>query len=183
MSHWFNCDDRYGTIAKWLHWSMALCFIVMLIMGNYFNAFPKEFRPLIYQLHKSTGLLLLALVIVRMFWRALNQQPHIPAEYGRIIRWAGLLAHGALYGLMVAMPLSGWLFANPKRPLMFFNWFEVPHLTSIDQTALRRLAYDAHGLLANACIVLIGVHIAAGLFHHFILKDNILTRMLPQCKP
>lgn len=180
MNHWFNHPDCYGTISKAFHWSMALCIIAMLIMGDYFNSFPKDIRPLMYNIHKSTGLFLLALVVLRIIWRVLNKQPHIPLEYGHIIRWSGLMAHAALYALMIAMPLSGWLFANPKHPLMVFGWFEFPHLTAIDQTALRRLAYDAHGLLANAFIIMIGLHVAAALFHHFILKDTILKRMISQ---
>ena len=177
-----NSKDTYGSVAKFLHWTIAFLIIMMLIMGNIFNEFPKEIRPDVYMFHKSTGILILALVAFRIFWRVTNLQPELPAGYDKKIVVGAKFAHLALYALMIAIPLSGWLFASPKYPFSFYGLFDIPHLTGPDDKNIRNLANDAHEFFANGLIALIMLHLAAAIYHHRILKDNVLTRMLPSCR-
>jgi cytochrome b561 len=181
MSRWQNSDESYSTVAKFLHWTIAILIILMLIMGNSFDLFPVNIRPQIYMLHKSAGLLILALVVLRIVWRLAHKQPSIPEGYSRAIHLGAKAGHYALYVLMFTMPFSGWLFANPKYPLDFFGLFPVPHITNPEDADLRKLAKNIHGVFANLFIVVISAHVLAALYHHYVLKDNILTRMLPSC--
>jgi cytochrome b561 len=160
---------------------IGILIILMLIMGNIFNEFPKDLRPNVYMVHKATGILILALVAGRIFWRIINVQPKLPAGTSKLIHLGASAGHIALYILMIAMPLSGWLFMTGKYPLTFYGLFDVPMLTSPEDKDIRKLARELHEPLANILIAIISVHVLAALYHHRILKDNVLTRMLPSC--
>lgn len=181
MSNLRNSEDTYGTVAKFFHWSIGILIILMLIMGNIFNEFPKDLRPTVYMVHKSTGILILALVMLRIFWRIINAQPKLPEGTSKLVHLGANAGHIALYILMVAMPLSGWLFMTGKYPLTFYGLFDVPILTGSDDKDIRKLAKEAHEVVANLLIIVVSLHVVAALYHHYFLKDNVLKRILPSC--
>ncbi|KIQ97893.1 Cytochrome B561 [Lysobacter sp. A03] len=133
-----------------------------------------------FNLHKSLGLTVLALAVVRLAWRLYAGAP-IPMA--SIPRWQLLLArvtHWLLYGLIIAMPLSGWLFdsASGLRPLRWFELFQVPKLIA-PNTGVREIARDAHGWIFWVLVLLILMHAGAALYHHYFVGDGTLRRMLP----
>ncbi len=133
----------------------------------------------IYGLHKSFGLMVLLLVVLRLGWKLMNPQPLLPESMRRIEKFAAHAGHWALYGLMFAMPLSGWLMTSAKGyPASMFGLFVLPDLIPAD----RELGHDleeVHEMIAYAIIGMVSLHAAAAFLHHFVHKDNVLRRMLP----
>ena len=180
MTNLRNSNEEYGCLAKLFHWVIALLIIFMLVLGNFLSDLPKDMMANGYMVHKSIGVLILALVFVRFVWRLVNKQPELDVSYSKWIKLGAKLGHVALYGLMFAMPISGWIFgASAEHPLSFFNLFELPIVT--DDKEIRGLAKDTHDLLANAFLYVLSLHIVAAFYHHYFLKDNVLRRMLPSC--
>ncbi len=182
-----NTPTGYGFVAIGFHWIMAALLVGLIVMGKYMHGLPladPDKFPL-YQLHKSLGLTVLALVFARLLWRFANPAPVLPPL---MPLWQKLAAHGthiALYGLMLLIPLSGWwmVSASPLGiPTLFFSLFTVPHLpvpTFLgDAPALEGLLKEAHELLGNLLIVVVIAHVAAALKHHFFDRDDTLARMV-----
>jgi len=172
-----NTYERFGIIAILLHWIMAILIIGMLILGIYMTDLPKSLLKLkYYGWHKEFGLLVLALVIIRLSWRLLNVTPALSLPL-----WEKLGAHAshyALYIFMFAMPLTGWIMTSAAGlPPSFFGLFVLPPITQPNQE-VRELFQQIHGWLAYALIAFITLHVLAALKHHFINKDNILRRIL-----
>ena len=174
--------DRWGTTSQLLHWTIAVLILsigaVGLVMGELPRS-PKWFW--VYTLHKSLGLTVLALVLVRIAWRLYAGAP--PPVEGTP-RWQARLAsltHGAIYVLILAMPLSGWLYdsASGLRPFRWFGLAEVPKL-SPPHEALADAMHETHELLFWVLIALVIGHAGAALYHHFVRRDATLARMLPR---
>ena len=174
--------DRWGATSQLLHWTIAVLILsigaVGLVMGELPRS-PKWFW--VYTLHKSLGLTVLALVLVRIAWRLYAGAP--PPVEGTP-RWQARLAsltHGAIYVLILAMPLSGWLYdsASGLRPFRWFGLAEVPKL-SPPHEALADAMHETHELLFWVLIALVIGHAGAALFHHFVRRDATLARMLPR---
>ena len=174
--------DRWGATSQLLHWTIAGLILsigaVGLVMGELPRS-PKWFW--VYTLHKSLGLTVLALVLVRIAWRLYAGAP--PPVEGTP-RWQARLAsltHGAIYVLILAMPLSGWLYdsASGLRPFRWFGLAEVPKL-SPPHEALADAMHETHELLFWVLIALVIGHAGAALYHHFVRRDATLARMLPR---
>ena len=174
--------DRWGATSQLLHWTIAVLILsigaVGLVMGELPRS-PKWFW--VYTLHKSLGLTVLALVLVRIAWRLYAGAP--PPVEGTP-RWQARLAsltHGAIYVLILAMPLSGWLYdsASGLRPFRWFGLAEVPKL-SPPHEALADAMHETHELLVWVLIALVIGHAGAALYHHFVRRDATLARMLPR---
>lgn len=179
---------RYNAIAKALHWLMAIAIIALIVAGKVMTDLspsdPMKFQ--LYQLHKSAGLTILALTLVRIGWRLLHTPPALPASMQPWERYAAGFTHLAFYVLMVAIPMSGWVMTSTSSsgiPTLWFNLFEVPSLpglaSSDEMEDIHESAEEAHELLANLTIVLLLLHIGAALKHHFWNRDDVLRRMLP----
>ena len=174
--------DHWGATSQLLHWTIAVLILsigaVGLVMGELPRS-PKWFW--VYTLHKSLGLTVLALVLVRIAWRLYAGAP--PPVEGTP-RWQSRLAsltHGAIYVLILAMPLSGWLYdsASGLRPFRWFGLAEVPKL-SPPHEALADAMHETHELLFWVLIALVIGHAGAALYHHFVRRDATLARMLPR---
>ena len=183
-----NSPTRYGTVAMTLHWLIALAVITMLVIGKIMadldNDDPNRFT--LIQLHKSTGLTILFLTLLRIGWRLTNAVPPLPATMRTWERWAAYSTHFALYVLLLAIPLSGWTIASSSSlgiPTVWFGLFEVPNLPGIqdapDRKDLHKQAQEMHELLGNLMILLLLLHVGAALKHHFWDRDIVLKRMLP----
>ena len=176
-----NPEDRWGHVSQLLHWSIVVLIVVLgylgLTMTDLANS-PDKIR--LYALHKSLGLTLLALVLLRLFWRvyagAPRPLPGSPAWQERI----ATLTHFALYVLLLAIPISGWIFNSATGfPLQWFGMINLPAIAGRD-AGLRELSATWHEWLFWALVVLALVHAAAAIYHHLFQHDATLARMLPR---
>lgn len=178
--------QRYHLVAMRLHWIIALLLVGNLALGFMLGGIPQELRGQAYMMHKSLGLSVLMLTLVRLLWRILASAPPMESVKG----WEKNLAvavHALIYLLTLAIPFSGWLLvsASGKYPTIFFNLMEWPHLPffmGFAEDARRTLAgniAEAHEKLSFALVALLALHVAAALRHHWFLKDDTLLRMMP----
>jgi cytochrome b561 len=172
---------RYGVVAQVLHWLTAALVFTMFGLGWYMSDLPltdpQKFT--LYQWHKSLGITILALVILRLAWRLGHKAPPWPPTMQPWERLAATAAHWALYGLLMLQPLIGILQSNAANfPIVLFGQIQLPALLGTNE-ALGEQLLAAHHFLASVLATLILIHIAAALRHHFLLKDDILTRMRP----
>lgn len=172
--------DRYSTVAIWFHWTIAALVVANLATGLLHESLLRGTMPV----HKAIGLTVLALTAGRVAWRLAHRPPPLPAHTPAWERGAAHATHWALYLLMVAMPVTGWLMVSgggTRRPLSWFGLFDLPYLP-VGETAGAAGA-NAHGLLGWLMLALVVLHVAAALRHHFVLKDGILPRMAPGFGP
>lgn len=179
-----NSQENWGTVARSLHWLMAALILVQLVLGPI--AEEMRFSPTKLELfvwHKSIGISVLLLVVLRLAWRLGNSPP---AESPGIAPWESRLAklgHAALYLLMFAVPLSGWWISDTSRiPFRWFWTVPLPDLLPADGD-MSELAEDVHEALTRALMVVVAVHVLAALRHHFLLRNATLVRMLGFGRP
>jgi cytochrome b561 len=185
-----NTIDRYGAVAVTLHWLIALLVIGNICLGLYMSDLPRSdpTKFMIFQIHKSIGLTVLVLSILRVAWRLINPVPPLPAGLSAPLRYAAHASHFLLYFLIVFIPLTGWIMVSAS-PLgngtLYFGLFEWPNLplfTGMSRAELRPMHETfetAHVILAWSAIVLVPLHVSAALYHHFWRGDTVLKRMLP----
>ncbi|NOT42748.1 MAG: cytochrome b [Alphaproteobacteria bacterium] len=179
-----NAPTRYGTVAMALHWTIAIAIVSLLIVGKYMNGLPNNDpnKFALYQLHKSFGITVLVLTVVRIIWRVMHPVPALPAGMPAWQRWGAHVSHFGLYALMLAIPLSGWAAASSSSlgiPTMLFGAAELPSLPVGNDRDTHEFYEEAHELLGNLMILLLIVHVVAALKHHFVDRDTVLRRMLP----
>lgn len=169
-----NGLDRYAPGRIVLHWLTAILIVGAWSVVQARGLFPASLRPAIQQIHIATGLLFTGVLVVRLAVRALGKAP--PAEPGLLGRIAGA-THLVLYGLMAAIAIAGLVFAWMSGQSLFglAGYLPAPPVDLV----LRRSVREIHELAANAVLVVAGVHAAAALFHHYVLRDGTLRRMLP----
>jgi cytochrome b561 len=173
--------DRWGSLAKFFHWTIVLLIIVQGTIGLTMVALPKGPGVIpVFSFHKSLGLTIFALALLRLSWRAFDPRPAQPSSMPRWQVTAARAGHALLYVLLFAVPLTGWWFDSVAalRPLYWFGLFEVPHLTGPDKS-LRDLASGAHGFLFWTLFCVAAGHAAIALVHQFVNRDNVLGRMWP----
>jgi cytochrome b561 len=177
MRQFKNTYNRFGLVAKTLHWLIAILIIGMLTVGLYMKSLPKSpIKFQLYDLHKAVGIVVLTLVIVRILWRFINITPALVMPLWE--RIAARASHYLLYIIMLAMPMSGWLMNSAADyPVSFFGLFTLPKLILPNETAYT-IFNTAHTWLAYSLIGLIILHVAAALKHHFWDNDDILRRMI-----
>ncbi|MDI3259738.1 MAG: cytochrome b [Sinobacteraceae bacterium] len=170
--------ERWGAIARALHWLMAIGLLGEGLFGLWMTTLPPSMDKIrLYALHKSIGLTLLALALLRVLWRLVDGRPReLPAPAWQ--RHAAHAVHLVLYALMLALPLSGWWF-NALRgyPLQWFKLFNLPALAAKDE-ARARLAHAVHEYAYWLLLAVLVFHVGAALKHHFIDRDDVLVRML-----
>jgi len=176
-----NTDQRWGAVSQSLHWLTLLLVLALALIGLMMTELPRTPKYFwVYTLHKSLGISVLALLPLRLIWRlwagAPRPLPGTPAWQHAI---AGI-THWLLYVLLLAVPLSGWMYdsASSLRPFRLFGLWEMPKLSAADE-ALAELAHTAHIGLFWLMIALVMAHAAAAFWHHLIQRDATLRRMLP----
>ena len=176
-----NPRDRWGGVSQSLHWLVVVLILatglIGLLMGD-MRASPTKVQ--VYALHKSLGLTILALAVLRLGWRL---AAGAPATLTGTPRWQARLAsvtHWLLYALLLAIPLSGWAFNSAAGyPLQWFGLFNLPALVWRDAD-LRVTVRDLHEALFWSLVAVTVLHAAAALYHHAVLRDATLARMLPR---
>jgi cytochrome b561 len=180
MAHSNNTIESYGIVAQAFHWLVAALVLVQFGLGLFAASLPVSLARLQWlSRHKSLGLAILALMVLRLGWRSMNRPPALPDSIPRWERRAVATTHWLLYMLLVLAPLSGWLHASAAG--LSVNWFglaQVPDLLPRN-TALSELFKQVHRIcVASLALLLVG-HVGAALRHAFVLRDGVLNRMLP----
>ncbi len=170
---------RWGAVARLFHWLTALGVLALIAVGLWMTDLPNGMRKInIYALHKSVGITILGLTVLRLLWRLTDDRPLSPPGQPAWQQRAAQAAHVLLYGLLIAMPLSGWLYNSASGfPLRWFKLANLPHLVEADP-ALKERAHGAHEFGAWLLIALVVLHAAAALKHHFVDRDDTLNAML-----
>ena len=171
---------RYTRTAIALHWLMAMLIFAIFPLGIYMHDLPLSPGKLqLYSYHKWIGVTVFALVLLRLLWRASHTPPPLPYTVPRWQQLASQGVHAALYGLMLAVPVSGWLMSSAKGfKTVWFGVLPLPDLLEKNK-ALGETLSAVHEALAAGFALLILMHIAAALKHHFVERDDVLRRMLP----
>ncbi len=177
---WKNTASRYGTLSISIHWLMLLLFIAVYACIDLRELYPKgsDPREALKTWHFMLGMLVFLLVWLRLAARLSGPTPAIQPAPPHWQQLSANLLHLALYVLMIAMPLTGWLLLSASgKPIPFFG-LELPSLIGPDKE-LAGLIKEVHEFGGTAGYYLIGLHIVAALHHHYIVKDDTLIRMLP----
>ncbi|MES2509098.1 MAG: cytochrome b [Pseudomonadota bacterium] len=181
---------KYTRTAMALHWVIALLISINLVLIWFVNYWPEERVRLVIDTHKSIGITVLGLAIVRLLWRYSHKPPALPTHYKRWEQRASHWAHIALYGVMLLLPISGWLHDSAWKdaathPMQLFGlvpWPRIGWIMNIEP-ATKEMLHDAFGLLHTVASYLLYVlwvaHVGGALKHQFVDKDPELQRMLP----
>lgn len=180
--------SRYGLVAIALHWLIAIGILILIGMGlimDHVSLDPMRVFQL-YQLHKSIGITILLLVCLRVGWRLTHAAPTLPDSVPLRERWMAHMAHLALYGLQLLLPLSGWAMVSASVlgiPTVLFGtvpWPDLPVLATLqNKDPVEAALKGFHHWAAWALAVLIVLHVTAVLRHALILRDSIPGRMRP----
>jgi cytochrome b561 len=185
-----NTTLRYGNVAMTFHWVIALLVIANIGLGLYMGDLPRSdpMKFTIFQIHKSIGLTVLVLSILRVLWRFVNPIPPLPAGMNPALKFGAHAAHFLLYFLIVFIPLTGYIMVsasplgNGTSYFGLFDWPNLPLFTGMTREQLHPIHEtweDIHVYLAWSAIVLIPIHILAALYHGMIRRDGVLSRMVP----
>ena len=173
-----NSKAKYGLFSIILHWIMAILIVGLFALGtymvglDYYDPWYKK-AP---DIHRSFGIIVVLLLIIRWIWRLSNTRPQEPGR-----KWERHIAnvlHRLFYALIAAVAISGYLITTADgQPIVVFNWFNVPAtITGIENQ--EDIAGDIHEWLTTTLIILASAHALAALKHHFIDRDSTLRRML-----
>jgi cytochrome b561 len=179
-----NTGAAWGAIAKFFHWCIATLIFVQFALGWVavsWHLSPTKLELFVW--HKSIGMLVLLLVVLRLVWRLVNPTPALAADTPPLERAAAHASHGLLYLLMLVMPLSGWAINSAaKIPFRVFWLFPLPPIVAPDK-ALAELAKHVHFILFILIATIVAIHVAAAFRHHYVKRNETLIRMLPQRRP
>ena len=188
-----NENSHYSIVAIWLHWIIAVLLIAMMGVGIWMTGAikAKETQSIafdVYQIHKSFGIVILVLSVIRLLWRLSHKAPDMPVS---LAKWEKLAAHSThfiFYVMMLALPITGWLMVSASPwglPTIIFGTAELPHLSvlsELDQAGKilwEERFKNIHNYMAFGGIGLICLHVSAALKHHFIIRDDSLIRIAP----
>jgi cytochrome b561 len=171
--------ERYSGFARLMHWLVAVMILGSIAAGLIMvNLKPGDLQNQLYSTHKAFGIVILALVAVRVLYRLINGAPPPEPSLSPLKRFVSQATHYALYALLIAMPILGWAGTSAfGAPVPIFGLFDMPPLLAKDQELAKQI-FQWHEFGAYAMAALVIIHAGAALHHHFVLKDNVLRRML-----
>jgi cytochrome b561 len=173
---------RYNWTAIALHWVIAALILFQLYLGLTLDDLPKAKFFAVITLHKSIGATILILAALRLLWRLFKGAPAASSMIPAWQKTVSHVTHWLLYVLFFAVPLSGWTMSSAEgRPTKVFGLFALPDLVAKSKPLGDQLG-EVHEFAAYALAGLVTVHIGAALFHYFIKRDDVLSRMLPLAK-
>lgn len=172
---------KYRATAIAFHWVIATCVFLVVALALYLESLDLgATKNQVLALHKSIGILIFALTWGRLAWRVTHRPPALPEHMTTVQRLAAAATHISLYGLTIAMPISGYLSVAARgRETSFFGLFAIPQWAPLDR-ALANLSETAHTFGQYAVYGLVALHVAAALYHQFIKRDGLLQRMWPR---
>ena len=181
-------SERYSSVAITLHWLIAIAIVGMIIGGMYMTGLedgaPGQY--FLFQLHKSIGITILLLTVSRIIWRVMNPPPPLPDEMNGLEKTASHLVHLGFYGMMVLLPLTGWLYTSISVdldvPTVLFgvvSWPDIPFVDGLKTEAASDAVETTHDLLAKLTLALLALHVAGALKHEFSAEKGVLKRMIP----
>ncbi|MEO8374640.1 MAG: YceI family protein [Sphingomonas bacterium] len=181
-------NPRYSRVAMLLHWLIAACFAFQIGLGLRMDAprGPQTFA--VYQLHKSVGITILLLTLIRLAWRLTKPAPAFPATMSALEKRLANIVHAGFYILLIGLPLTGWLIVSTSKtavPTFLYGVLPWPHVPGIPALAPSAKAFvnDLSGLghesLVYIAYLLLALHIAGALKHQFVERGDDLARMLP----
>ena len=185
-----SADQRYTGVAMILHWTVAVLILANLVLVWFVDKWPQNWTRPVIDAHKSIGITVLGLVLLRLLWRAAHPPPPLPKNYPRWERLAAHAAHAALYVLILAIPLSGWLHDSawkdaPTHPMKLFwlvpwpRFSAISHLDPVFKEQVHDVFFAIHKWLAYVLYALFALHVGAALKHQWIDREPELQRMLP----
>ena len=184
---------RYTRVAAILHWLVAVLIIVNVALGLGADAFPDGLIRPVIDLHKSIGLTVLGLVLLRILWRLSHPPPPLPASYRPLERKGAHVAHLVLYALILVLPVSGWLHdsafkdaaAHPLKLFWVIPWFRIGAVADLNPAAKEQahtIFYALHVWSGYALYGLVALHIAGALKHEWLDRQSELARMAVRLK-
>lgn len=181
-------SERYTSVAITLHWLIAIAIVGMILGGWYMSDLPDGApgQYFLYQMHKSIGITILLLTVARIIWRLMNPPPLLPDDMNALEKTGSHLVHLGFYGLMIAMPLTGWLYSSVSVdldvPTVLYgaiSWPDVPFVAGLKTEAASGAVNFIHSKLAWVAIGLLALHVAGALKHEFSAEEGVLKRMIP----
>jgi cytochrome b561 len=174
---------RYGAVSQIFHWIIAALIVVQFALAWSAEDLPNGLHKLaLLARHKSFGMTILMLAILRLLWRLTHTAPPLPDGMSRWQRLGARITHVALYTLLFIMPLTGWMMSSAKNyAVSWFGLFTWPNLVGKNEAAFNFLR-ATHDTLSNLLFAVAVLHILAALKHHFWNRDDVLVRMLPFTK-
>lgn len=176
-----NTPEKFGSLTKLLHWTIFTLFVIQYFLVYRREYFPKgSAEKLQYMLlHKSFGVCILVLAFAMLIWGRIGKRPAMPINMSSMEKLAAKTIHLLLYLAMFLMPITGMLMSQfSGYPISVFGWFDMPSLFSKNES-FADFFHEAHEVSSFAVMAIVGIHVIAALFHHYVRKDNVLTRMLP----
>lgn len=173
-----NTQDSFGLISRALHWIMAIGVIFMLALGNRLTELQPDLSTLyLYGLHKSLGILVLSLAVLRLIWHRISPPPGPIGPSSAWSTWAARAAHAMIYALLILIPLTGWFASSATGiDVMLFDRLVLPPIAPVSELWEKR-GFAVHGILTKLLFGLILVHILAAMKRE-IDGDGTLTRMI-----
>jgi len=175
-----NTELRYGAIAQLLHWLVVALIITQFLLALKAESLsPGPAKIAVLAQHKSFGMTIFGLAVIRLVWRLFNPVPPMPVGPPQWQRAVAHVSHGALYTLIMITPLFGWMMSSARNfPVSWFGLFTFPDLIQPDKPKYE-FFHEAHEVLAFTLLAIALVHAFAALKHHFVDRDDVLRRMLP----
>ena len=169
----------YSLTARALHWTTATLVLFMLPLGVIIAIkWDGPLKDALYNLHRSIGAVIIPLIILRLAYRATHPPPPLPDDMPPIQHFAAHATHWGLYALLLTQPFIGWIATSAyPAPIPVFGLFELPPIWAEDR-ALSDSLLRVHALIGATIAGLVAMHIGAALYHHFVRRDGILTRMI-----
>jgi len=179
---------RYTRVAVVLHWFIAALIIANVILALSVDSLPDAWTRPVIDTHKSIGITVLGLVLLRVLWRLSHAPPALPSSYPRWERIAAHIGHAVFYVIILALPLTGWMHdsawkdaaSHPMRWFNLFEWPRIPYILHLDPStreSLHTLFGELHTWSGYALYALLALHVGAALKHQFIDKHPELQRM------
>lgn len=181
-------SERYTSVAITLHWVIALAIIGMILGGWYMTDLPDGAagQYFMYQMHKSIGITILSLTVARIIWRVMNPSPALPDDMNGLEKTASHLVHLGFYGLMIALPLTGWLYSSvsvkldvPTVLYGVISWPDVPFVDGLKTEGASGAVHFIHSKLAWIVLGLLALHVAGAIKHEIGAEHGVLKRMIP----
>ncbi|EIF35695.1 cytochrome B561 [Burkholderia sp. Ch1-1] len=177
-----NTRPAYDAVARTLHWLTVLLIAMQFVIGWTMPDIHKGTQPVgLIAWHLGVGSALIAVMVIRVIWR-LTHWP-APDELPPLLSVVSRITHFLLYAALVVVPLLGWVNASSRGwTVRLLGLVPYPALSETGSDFGHEMG-DVHGVLAWVLFALIALHVAAAVFHRFVLKDHVLQRMLPHAGP